>query len=139
MPPLRQRVEDILLLARSILDEEVAQFGPVELGRSAEVALLAHSWPGNVRELRNVLRRAAALSGPKLESGDLLLGQEPQLEDPDVVRLAGRAYLDIEREVLERTLRRYGGNQRAAAHALGIPKSTLCDKARRYGLTGGGR
>jgi DNA-binding NtrC family response regulator len=143
-PPLRARREDIGPLARRILDEEP---GACRLSEGALRALEAHSWPGNVRELRNVLRRAAALHGSLLQADDLMLCIDPMAneevarygasdDDGDLVRIDGRAYLDIERDVLARTIERHRGNKRAAANALQIPKSTLCDKARRYGLGG---
>jgi DNA-binding NtrC family response regulator len=136
-PPLRSRPSDIAELARHVLEEEVAASGPCVLTPDALFALEAHPWPGNIRELKNVLRRAAALGGPTLDVSDLEL-QQPlgatAPEDDDGVRVAGRPYLEIEREVLERTIRRHGGNKRAAALALRIPKSTLCDKAKRYGI-----
>jgi DNA-binding NtrC family response regulator len=134
-PPLRERPEDIGELAECLLADEGA--GAV-LDGDALAALAGYVWPGNVRELRNVLRRAAVLAGPTIGAADLAL--RPVL--PPVVagaagetlRIADRSFLDLEREILTRALQRSGGNKRAAAHALGIPKSTLCDKAKRYGI-----
>jgi DNA-binding NtrC family response regulator len=136
-PPLRGRGEDIRALAARFLDEEA---GSCRLTDPALDALAAHDWPGNVRELKNVLKRATALHGPEIDVADLALGRAsapsaaPDGADLEVVRVAGRPYLEIERDVLAKALLRHGGNRRAAALSLGIPKSTLCDKARRYGL-----
>jgi transcriptional regulator of acetoin/glycerol metabolism len=138
-PPLRARPEDIAPLARKILDE---RDGPrCALSDDALARLCAHAWPGNVRELRNVLMRAAAFGGPCLTAADLRLDAAPSplrvvrtLEELDSVRIDGRAYLEIERDVLAKAIQRANGNKRAAAQALQIPKSTLCDKAKRYGI-----
>ena len=131
-PPLRERVEDLPdLVEKILLDEGVG----VALDDAAVSAMAAHPWPGNVRELRNVLRRACVLGGPLLGPSDLALrGGVLPTPDGETMRVADRSFLDIEREILSRALRRSGGNKRAAAHALGIPKSTLCDKAKRYGI-----
>jgi DNA-binding NtrC family response regulator len=134
-PALRERPSDVPELARTILAEVD---GGCRLTDAAIAALMGHAWPGNVRELKNVLRRAAVLAGPEVDADDLGLTAPLAPDDDDDegsrVRIDGRKFTDIEREVLEHALRRHGGNRRAAAAALGIPKSTLCDKARRYGL-----
>jgi DNA-binding NtrC family response regulator len=130
-PALRDRPDDIVLLAERFLTEENAR---ATLDESALAALTAFSWPGNVRELRNVLRRATALSGPIISAGDLALRDTPIPQCSGDLRIDDRPFLDIEREILQRALQRSGGNKRAAAQALGIPKSTLCDKAKRYGI-----
>jgi transcriptional regulator with PAS, ATPase and Fis domain len=138
-PPLRAHPSDIPALASAILDGETANFGACALSDEALAALVAHPWPGNVRELRNLLRRAAAMHGPNLGVGDLALpATQPQAIEEDVVRVVGRAYLDIEKDVLASAIRRHRGNKRAAAASLQIPKSTLCDKAKRYHLVAEG-
>ncbi|HZS40651.1 MAG TPA: sigma 54-interacting transcriptional regulator [Polyangia bacterium] len=136
-PPLRARASDLRALVRHLLDELDGQSGRCRITERAMTALAAHPWPGNVRELKNVLRRAAVLGGPVIDERDLEL--RPPLgagdESGEVVRIDNRPYLEIERDVLEKAIRRHRGNKRAAAHALRIPKSTLCDKARRYGIS----
>ncbi len=136
-PPLRARASDVELLTKHILSELP---GRCSLTAKAQSLLAEHAWPGNVRELKNVLRRAAAIGGPRIDHHDLELDLRPRSgapvdgDDAEAVRVDGRSYLEIEREVLERTIRRFHGNKRAAADALKIPKSTLCDKARRFGI-----
>jgi DNA-binding NtrC family response regulator len=133
-PPLRERPEDIGELAERMLADEGAG---AALERDALTTLTAYAWPGNVRELRNVLRRAAVLAGPTIHAADLALRPAPPTSSVSVgetLHIADRSFLDLEREILTRALQRSGGNKRAAAHALGIPKSTLCDKAKRYGI-----
>src|SRR6185312_11725985 len=98
----------------------------------AMAVLMEHSWPGNVRELKNVLRRAAALGSSVLQPADLRLVDGRFGADDDVVTICGQTYVQIEKEILSRTVRRCDGNQRAAAGELDIPRSTLNDKLRRY-------
>jgi DNA-binding NtrC family response regulator len=135
-PPLRARPEDIPLLAQRILDEQLALGFRCRLSAAALRALQAHSWPGNVRELKNVLRRAAALGGAVLEPHDMALDVTRRPADAERVEIGGRTYQEIERDVLVRTLRRFQGNQRAAAAELNLARSSLNDKLRRYGVTG---
>ena len=132
-PPLRARPSDIPELAIQLLKDDRAA---ARLDETAMAALVQHGWRGNVRELRNVLRRAAALSGPVIGADDLALkpGQSGPARGPAQSLLLGGRFLDLERAILEHALSSAGGNKRAAAQALGIPKSTLCDKAKRYGI-----
>jgi DNA-binding NtrC family response regulator len=123
----------VALLARRFLDELSSEGRGCRLSDAALAKLSAHDWPGNVRELRNVLRRAAVLGGPVIGPEDLALDVAPARFDHEVVRI-DRPYLEIEKEILRRAIQRARGSRRAAAHALQIPKSTLCDKAKRYGL-----
>lgn len=134
-PPLRARRTDIPLLAARILHEEAAQGSPCQLSDAALDVLWRHAWPGNVRELKNVLRRAVALGGAVLEPHDFELDTplSPD-EDDDVLQIAGQTMEAIEREVLTRTVRRCGGNQRAASLELDMARSTLNDKLKRYGI-----
>ena len=130
-PALRTRPSDLAGLAERFLDAD----SPGNRLTDAALARLAeHAWPGNVRELRNVLRRASALHGPIIDAQHLVMESPLPGAIAEQMPVEGRPYLEIERDVLERALRRCGGNKRAAALALQIPKSTLCDKARRYGL-----
>jgi DNA-binding NtrC family response regulator len=134
-PPVRARAEDVAVIAERYLRELSSQLGPSRLSEAALEALREHRWPGNVRELKNVLKRAALLGGSVIEPEHLAL--EGGVARPDlfeVVRVDGRSYLEIEREVLARTLKKYAGNQAQAAMALQIPKSTMCDKVRRYAI-----
>jgi DNA-binding NtrC family response regulator len=131
-PPLRMRASDVPFLASRFLEMDSPGH---TLTEGALARLAEHSWPGNVRELRNALKRAAALHGPVIDAQHLLLQSAQWCSEPTPA-FGGRPYRDIERDVIEHAIRRYGGNKRAAADALGIPKSTLHDKARRYGITG---
>jgi len=132
IPPLRARRVDIPLLVQRILADEAALGHRCRVSGEAMAALMEHSWPGNVRELKNVLRRAAALGSSVLQPADLRLVDGSFGADDDVVTICGQTYVQIEKEILSRTVRRCDGNQRAAAGELDIPRSTLNDKLRRY-------
>ena len=161
LPPLRQRRDDIPLLARHFLREMEAEVGPRELDAGAVAALRAARWSGNVRELRNVLRRAAILTGEQIGEADLELpppapfrfGEEPApavippadtpplspegaAAEGDALNLSGRTFDEIEREVLAWALRRSAGSRRRAARSLSMARSTFCDKVKRYGIAG---
>ena len=141
VPPLRERSGDLPLLCTHFLAEVAAEVGPRSLTPGALDLLRRAPWPGNVRELRHVLFRAALFSGPVVTAEDLCvaLGTDtavspPRGAGPLTVSLLGRSYDEIEREIYREVLRHHGGNRRAAAAALKLSKSTLCDRVRRLGL-----
>jgi transcriptional regulator with GAF, ATPase, and Fis domain len=151
LPALRERRDDVPLLAHHFLRELEGEVGPRRLEPSALVALRAARWTGNVRELRNVLRRAAILTRDVIGETDLelrgiepfRLGEEPAPPMPVVPRppvegdslsLSGRTFEQIEREVLAWALRRNAGSRRRAARSLDMARSTFCDKVKRYGI-----
>ncbi|HET8655259.1 MAG TPA: sigma-54 dependent transcriptional regulator [Longimicrobiaceae bacterium] len=126
LPPLRERGEDVLLLAEHFLTTLAAQYRipapplPPEL-RST---LLAYGWPGNVRELRNALERALLLGDGALSVEDLFLARPS--DDTAPPALPFPAPLDeIERAAARVMLERLGGNKKAAADALAISRSRL--------------
>ena len=142
LPPLRQRGDEVLDLARHFLALFRETLGREGLGLSpaAEEALLAHDWPGNVRELRNRVERAVALAArPVLTAGDLF----PELGGADACGGAGR--LDTlaevraaaERRQIRRALALAEGHPGKAADLLGVSRTTLWEKMRRLGLTEG--
>jgi len=140
VPPLRARPGDLPLLCAHFLGEVAAEVGPRTLAPDALELLRRAPWPGNVRELRHVLFRAALFAGPVVTAEDLCaaLGTDavvpPRPAGPLMVNLSGRTFAEIEREVYLLVLRHHGGNRRAAAAALGLSKSTLCDRVRRLGM-----
>ncbi|MBI4509300.1 MAG: sigma 54-interacting transcriptional regulator [Deltaproteobacteria bacterium] len=135
VPPLRERREDILPIARWILSDVARRTGRKVTGISAGVAdqLPRYPWPGNVRELANAMERAVVLAtGHVVEVHDL----------PEEVRLAagmqgaispGRALAEVERQHILATLEASGGNHAKTAALLGIGKATLYRKLRGYG------
>ncbi len=138
VPPLRERREDILPLARRFVQRgcETYHCGPCSLSASALDRLLAYSWPGNVRELEHAMERAVVLAEgkPKIEEGDLpseLLGDsvEPSPADEALLPLE-----EVERRHILRVLDRCGGNRKETAMVLGIATNTLWRKLRAYGV-----
>ncbi|GJD48916.1 Transcriptional regulatory protein ZraR [Methylobacterium crusticola] len=140
LPPLRERLADILPLAEHFLREAVGREGrpAMRLGAGAAARLLAHPWPGNVRELRNAVERAAVLvRGAEIRAGDLDLGPDAPPAEADW--LAGDlpgAVARLETAMIARALRETGGNRAEAARRLGIQRQLLYAKIERYGLGG---
>ena len=138
VPPLRERAEDVLPLAKYFLVRAAAAAHrePPALGHDAQTALGDYSWPGNVRELRHAIERAldAAAGGPiGLDALPSEILDAPAL-DADA-RLAHRPTLDeVERRYIASTLQQVRGNQTDAARLLGISRKALWQKRKRYGL-----
>ena len=132
VPPLRERGDDVLLLAERFLRELPG--GPRRLTDGARARLRAHPWPGNVRELRNAVRRAASLGGPVLEARDFaFLGAGSGCAGPAEPE-PGRAVSlrELERREVERALVEAGGHVRRAARLLGVHPATLYRKLKRW-------
>mgnify|MGYP000514370557 CR=1 FL=1 len=135
LPPLRQRREDIPLLARYFLQKHGRRKGNRVRGFSDEAmeALIRHDWPGNVRELENAVERAIVLARGELITPADLLYYGPLLKpDSDTEPLCPLAH--VEKEHIARALRHYAGNRTAAAKTLGIDRKTLWRKIQAYGL-----
>jgi len=137
VPPLRERRTDIPALARHFLAAvcEVEGRRPLELSADAIELLTGYPWPGNVRELRNLMERAAVLvEGPKLEASDLVVWLETPAEPrEEAAGLRG----EIERreaEAVTRALEAAHWNVTQAATALGIDRTNLHRKMRKYGI-----
>ena len=129
MPPLRQRVEDIPLLAQWLLRRtaDAAGQAPKMLAEDTEFRLQEHLWPNNLRELERVVCQAAALAeGAVIEPRHLLAVVEPAFGKPTGIpaRRPTRLHDVIQQHVLE-VLTRCGGNKLRAAELLGISRSTL--------------
>ncbi|MBA3442081.1 MAG: sigma-54-dependent Fis family transcriptional regulator [Pyrinomonadaceae bacterium] len=135
VPALRNRSEDIPLLAQYLLKGFAADLGrgDVRLSTEAEQAIQAYSWPGNVRELRNVLERALLLSGqniltPKDFHFNNATAPDVWLDDSNLT------LIELEQKHIERVLQEER-NVDQAAKRLGIPRSSLYQKIKRYGIT----
>ncbi len=141
VPPLRERVEDIPVIARVLLDGIANDLGRrgLRLSPSAERAICAQPWPGNVRELRNVVERAALLSSKDvLDPEDLRFDGPTALAAPPPPPVAADSDLtleELERAHIERVLRELGGRVAEASQRLGIPRSTLYQKIKKFGLS----
>jgi DNA-binding NtrC family response regulator len=137
LPPLRERLADIVPLAEHFLALVAGGGEPKRLSSDAASRLLIHSWPGNVRELRNAMERAAVLvRRPVVTAADLdFLNTSGPLPNTDW--LAGtlpEAVARLEAEIIRRALVSAGGNRARAAERLGIRRQLLYDKIARYGL-----
>jgi DNA-binding NtrC family response regulator len=144
LPPLRERLEDVPVLARTLLEDLNRKHGTqvTEIAGEAMDLLRRHRWPGNVRELRNALERAVILAG----EGAVLVRHLPATVAPAAVREAPAAELggeflvlrpgttidDAERALVRRTLILTKGNKTRAAEILGISLKTLFNKLKGY-------
>ena len=134
LPPLRQRREDIELLANHFLRGYATRYRKKISGFDATAlqALREHPWPGNVRELDHAIERAVLLTtGPMVRSADLGLrvpsaSGVPRLEDMNLD--------DVEKHLIQRMLARHEGNVSQAANALGLSRSALYRRLQKYGL-----
>jgi DNA-binding NtrC family response regulator len=133
VPPLRDRIQDIPIIAERLLAQFAADlaYGEVHLAPDAIQALQSYAWPGNIRELRNVLERALLLGDKRVLDNKSLRFDEIESDDGDVdVTLS-----EMERRHIERVLKRERGQVERAALALGIPRSSLYQKIKKYGIS----
>lgn len=149
IPPLRDRREDIPLLAEEFLIRQAAGSNPLRartgmrISAHAAEALANYNWPGNLLELEHTIERATTLAkGDTIELKDILL---PKPIDsgaaevwPDLSQNLTSTIAGVERKLIDAALRRATGNQAKAAQFLGIPRTTLRDKMAKYGMVGGG-
>ena len=141
VPPLRERTEDIQLLAEYFFKMYARKYQrPITgISQAAYQRLFSHSWPGNVRELQNVLERAVLLAkSNKIEPVDLPF-ENGALPEKAVQNTAwdvppNLTLEEIEKLVIEKTLQRTGGNKQAAANLLGIYRPRLYSKIRKYNI-----
>jgi DNA-binding NtrC family response regulator len=137
LPALRERIEDLPLLAEHFVEHLAAEMGrpPVELSEETLRLLMAYDWPGNVRQLENAVERAlATCHDHRLRPEDFaFLAPGPEgLHDGTAAPNVTLA--EMERRMIEAALRRSHGNVKEAAAALGIDRSTLYDKLKRYDI-----
>ncbi len=148
LPPLRERIEDIPVLAAALLSDLNHKHGMkvLEISKEAEDKLCGYHWPGNVRELRNVLERAVIIAG----QGSLLPSHLPPGFGASATPLAAAAVTDsgelrvpigytveqTERALIEMTLEHTRNNKTRAAEILGISQKTLFNKLKEYGAQG---
>jgi two-component system response regulator AtoC len=150
LPPLRDRKEDIPLLVRHFLDRVRGESGPgaaakppITLSQEAMRRLMSCQWPGNVRQLENAVERAVAFSGGRtqIDVGDLppeiQHAQEPvpfsTVNLPEDGLELDAFMASIERDLIQRSLERTGGNKGQAARLLGLKRTTLVEKIKRMG------
>jgi DNA-binding NtrC family response regulator len=143
VPPLRERSDDIVPLARQFLDMLSGNLrrSKANLTPEAEAALVAHTWPGNVRELKNCLERALILGdGGLVQASDVQFegSVQPFPSVPSIVpKNSGvpvRSLEFVEIEHIRNVLAEVSGRVDAAAVELQMPRSTLYERIRRYGI-----
>ncbi|MEQ8787221.1 MAG: sigma-54-dependent Fis family transcriptional regulator [Pirellulaceae bacterium] len=140
MPPLRDRGDDVLLLAEHFLNRFCIAAGrrPPKFTAAARKRLVGHSWPGNVRELRNLMERLAYLSqGEKVDAEDLAFILSPKPEGAGVFTLdhtLADATKQFQGEYINRHIERARGNMTEAARRLGLHRSNLYRKMRQLGM-----
>jgi transcriptional regulator with GAF, ATPase, and Fis domain len=148
LPPLRERTEDVPLLAMHFLQRQRSRNGTevTEIATDAMQALLRHQWPGNVRELENAVKAGAALAyGSVLRRDDLPESVAPRTSLPhlgnaliDINRplpdLTGELIGQIERDYLVRLLSQYKGNVARCARHSGLSRRSVTQKLQKYGL-----
>ncbi|MEJ2185410.1 MAG: sigma-54 dependent transcriptional regulator [Gemmatimonadota bacterium] len=133
LPALRDRREDISVLAAHFLRKEAEHYGKDITGFDAEAidALMEHPWPGNVRELEHVVERAVLLArDSQVRADELRLRPPPETDG----RLDKMTLDDAERLLIKKALTRFDGNVSRAADALGLSRSALYRRLQRYGL-----
>ena len=141
IPPLRERGDDVLLLAGQFLSSLNAAEGTAKCFTAACLERLRrHSWPGNVRELRNVVHRAYILADQKIGADSLpFIPRDRAIAEPcasSLVMRLGTSLADAERRLILATLGHLGGNKEEAARALGISIKTLYNRLCQYkGMT----
>jgi len=137
IPPLRDRREDIPLLANHFIERIALELGKNVTGISnnAIKCLIDRDWPGNIRELENAIERAIVSCRETVLAAESFAFLIPQDEDRTSWSLPGNMTLSaIERLAIESTLKRCDGNIKETATVLGIDRSTLYDKIKRYGI-----
>ena len=133
LPPLRERLDDIPLLAQSMLQRygNLTRVRIQGFTKRALSALQSHAWPGNVRELENCIKRAVAMAqGPRITPEDLQLASSVSTEGL-TLRAAREA---VEKELVKKVLARHNGNVTRAAVELGISRPTLHELITRHGI-----
>ena len=134
LPPLRERGEDIYFLAELFLRRHARHYGreAFSFSEGARRALLGHDWPGNVRELDHAVERAVLMCrDQEIAASDLGLSGKGEASLPS---LSDLTLEEVERLLIEKALKRSGGNVKQAAEALGLSRSALYRRLERYGL-----
>ena len=134
LPPLRDRREDMPLIAQHFLRQHSQRYRKRLTGfeTGAMQVLLEHSWPGNVRELDHAVERAVLMApGPMVKAGDLGLRTS---KDAAGGRLEDMSLEDVECFLIKKAMTRFDGNVSQAAKALGLSRSALYRRLQRYGL-----
>lgn len=138
LPPLRERLEDIPLLANHFLEYYAQKYGKTvsKISDGAISRMQKHTWPGNIREIQHAIERAVIMSNSQvLQPGDFNLNAQPQqAADGDNVMLDQFKLEDVEKILIRKVLKKYNGNITQAASELGLTRSSLYRRLEKYGL-----
>lgn len=149
VPPLRERKEDIIFLAKRFLEQTSRELGRNVQGFTDETIelLLSYNWPGNVRELKNVMKRATLLSDGAVEPHHLSVGRLTPSHVPLTTELAAairrglslreikeKAAAEVEKQVIRQVLKMTDNNKSKAAAILRVHYKNLHDKIKKYGI-----
>jgi two-component system response regulator AtoC len=140
LPRLRERGEDVLLLAKHFIDRFNGEFkkNVYKISPESEQMMLEYHWPGNVRELKNTIERAVLLEcEDELLPENLLFAEAdaaPTAEGEAVFGAADLTLDEVEKEYIRRVIEAVGWNKNRAAKTLGIDRTTLYTKIKKYGL-----
>jgi DNA-binding NtrC family response regulator len=140
LPPLRERMEDVSLLAQHFLNEICASEGEKKtLSGAAMARLQAHRWPGNVRELRNAVHRAYVMASSPVITDEWLSFDKPasvEASGPAINIRIGTALADVERTLILATLKHFDNHRERTAAALGVSLKTLYNRLKEYSADG---
>jgi Nif-specific regulatory protein len=145
LPPLRERQEDLLPLAAHFLKKYSEKLGKhgMQLSLEARALLLKHQWPGNIRELEHVIERAVLLShGQLITEQDLPLNLQDIVPEPVVKQealampMSGMTWSEVEKQYIQQVLEQAGYNHSRASRRLGVSRSQLRTRLKRYSLEG---
>ncbi len=139
VPPLRERIEDISPLSQDILRSIARTYNRPEphISDSAMAELQRYAWPGNIRELRNVLERATMAAELGVVAPEHLNFHAATKRDAAPAEVLNGTLRDVERAYINLVLRDEGGSIERAARRLGIPRSSLYNKMRRFEIPQG--
>ncbi|WP_456272347.1 sigma-54 interaction domain-containing protein [Bacillus sp. AK031] len=137
VPPLKERIEDIPLLSKKFIGKASEKSGKRIKGIDPEVLQILnnYSWPGNIRELENVIEASTYFTSDGIITKESL---PPYMKSQSPYELGEKNLRDImeetEKKVILQTLKKYGGDKRSAAKALGISKSSMYEKINKFGI-----
>ena len=136
LPPLRERKEDILILAEYFIKHSpiLREGKTISFSDDALKKLETYSWPGNVRELRNVMDRALIhLEGDLITAREIEFSPMTKMGTKGTIA-SGISLEEVERQTIIKALKSQGGNKKATAKILGIAYSTMCEKVKKYNI-----
>lgn len=133
IPPLRERKEDIPILSGFFLDKYADKYGKINMSFSREAmgSLVDYSWPGNIRELQHTIEKAVILANHKIITKDEI---SFDIDDIDHIRLNTTNLKEIEKKIIIKALKDNDMNISLVSRKLGVDRSTLYKKIRKYGL-----